>query len=226
MIKVKVSLIFLIILVALAVKSQCTMSVVPIAQFGGPGTYVNNPSGFLGPYQVCNNAVVYDTLGTSNRRYYLQGGTTLYLKNSFFHYVYMASNSTLVNLGGIGDVFVYKTINSTISGMITPPPATCAAVSFPTLACNAPTVTGMESKENDLNFDLFPNPVSQVLHIQKGNNKECNFTLSNTLGAVIQFGSIVEQHSKLNVAVLPEGLYFLELSQEDQVIRKRIYISR
>jgi hypothetical protein len=79
---------------------------------------------------------------------------------------------------------------------------------------------------DDMNFNLFPNPVSQVLHIQKGNNKECNFTLSNTLGAVIQFGSIVEQHSKLNVAVLPEGLYFLELSQEDQVIRKRIYISR
>jgi len=226
MIKIKLSLIFLIVLLTLTVQSQCTMSVVPIAQFGGPGTYVNNPSGFLGPYQVCNNAVVYDTLGTSNRRYYLQSGTTLYLKNSFFHYVFMASNSTLVNLGGIGDVFVYKTINSTISGMITPPPATCAAVSFPTLACNAPTVTGLESKENDLVFDLFPNPVNQVLYIQKGSNKECNFTLSNTLGAVILYGIIVEQHSKLNVAVLPEGLYFLELSQEDQVIRKRIYISR
>lgn len=215
-----------LVLAAISIRSQCTMSVVPVAQFGGPGTYVNNPSGFLGPYQVCNNAVVYDTLGTSNRRYYLQSGTTLYLKNSFFHYVYMASNSTLVNLGGIGDVNVFKTINSTASGIITPPPTTCAAVSFPTLACSAPTVTGISFNEKEESFSLYPNPADQVLHIQTFSNKPYSFTLRNTLGALIFDGQIHEQEQQINVSHLKEGLYFLELNQEGMISRKRIYIVR
>lgn len=222
----KTVLIVLLFIKAISLQSQCTMSVVPIAQFGGPGTYVNNPSGFLGPYQVCNNAVVYDTLGTSNRRYYLQAGTTLYLKNTFFHYVFMASNSTLVNLGGIGDVYVYKTINSTVSGIITPPPATCAAVSFPTLACNAPTVTGIELNEIEPEIGVFPNPASHAIRIQTADKKECSYTLRNTLGSLILQGLITEEDQSLNVSDLSEGVYFLELKQGKGISRKRVSISR
>ncbi|MBK9283803.1 MAG: T9SS type A sorting domain-containing protein [Sphingobacteriaceae bacterium] len=205
--------------------SQCTMTIVPIAQFGGPGTYVNPPNGFAGPYQVCNNAVVYDTLGTSNRRYYLQEGTTLYLKNAFFHYVYMDSTSTLVNLGGIGDHYVYKTIQANISGVITPTPVNCSAINFPTLTCNAPTVTGVPDLNMETEIIIYPNPTSDFINITHAKGKQ--FSIKDLSGRILETLYIEEEYFQFNVSEIETGIYLIEIKEVNQKNKQtKIIINR
>jgi hypothetical protein len=190
-------------------NAQCTSSIVPIAQFGGPGTYVNQPSGFVGPFQVCNNAIVYDTMGTSNRRYYMHSGTTLYLKNSFFHYVYLESNATLVNLGGIGDINVFHMINSPVIGTITPPTTSCTAVIFPTVACNAPTATTIYEASIEKNQLLvYPIPASNILNITASIGDE--IYILNLVGQVILKSTVSTTIHNINVESIPEGIYILQ----------------
>jgi len=198
------------------------MTLAPIAAYGGPGTYANGPSGFLGPFQLCANVTVYDTMGTSNRRYYLMSGSTLYLKNAFNHYVYLMGGSQLYKIGNDpGNIYVYHMINAGVNGAITPPPTTCAAVSFPTITCPSPTATSVNEIISDKDFEIYPNPVSNVITIAGGEASELNVSMCDFTGSVVKRAPVSQGAVLLDVSSLPNGIYFLRIEEPGKAITSK-----
>lgn len=73
------------------------------------------------------------------------------------------------------------------------------------------------SKIERVNLELFPNPVTNELHILDFEN-ESVYTIFNISGQVVKSGRLVE---KLDVSELNSGIYFLEISDVNNTYRKK-----
>ena len=60
-------------------------------------------------------------------------------------------------------------------------------------------------------FDIFPNPVSQLLNITLLNNQTGDYKIYNATGKLIQFNSMRNIKTQLNVSHLAKGIYYLEV---------------
>ena len=209
-------------------KSQCTVSLAPISAYGGPGTYSIGVNGFIGPFQLCSGVLLYDTMGSSLRTYYLLAGSNLFLKNGFGHKVYMKGNSML-NLvgGGAGSINVYKEINAAVNGTVSYISTTCAAVAFPTIACPAPTVTGLNEFSEMEVVSVYPNPAVDQINIYNNDLLPTQVEMFNVLGEKIRSVTVEKGNNKMDVSDLNEGMYFLTFDRNSGFRKsKRIIITR
>jgi hypothetical protein len=221
-------LLFLVAIVAASeLRSQCTTTVASVGTYGGPATYTIAANGFLGPFRLCGNAVLYDTMGCSNRRYYVESGCTLYLKNTFFYYVWLSGTAQLFNLGGVGDVNVYKDATAGLQGNFTPTQVTCSPVSFPTsTSCPAPTITAIRSNEAYVAISYFPNPANDQLTITNPSSIPLSVTLSDVTGRIVRRTELIEKEKTLDLAELKEGYYFIRFTSGSSILTKKVVISR
>ncbi|MCB9342330.1 MAG: fibronectin type III domain-containing protein [Lewinellaceae bacterium] len=70
-------------------------------------------------------------------------------------------------------------------------------------------------------FNIFPNPARDFVEIrtQQAIEDTMEFSLSETSGKLVYTGEILSQNSQLNVAILPPGVYFLQIFQNKQAIQ-------
>lgn len=68
--------------------------------------------------------------------------------------------------------------------------------------------------ERELNFTLFPNPAKQVLYIQADMDSKFQYRIINVFGQVLHESEMPKQDA-VNIDFLPNGLYYLELYNED-----------
>jgi photosystem II stability/assembly factor-like uncharacterized protein len=82
------------------------------------------------------------------------------------------------------------------------------------------STTGLTESLNDNELSVFPNPFSSHATIQTGNPlKNATFTLCNSLGKTVkQIENISGMQFTLHRDNLPTGLYFIRLTQNNQVI--------
>ena len=88
--------------------------------------------------------------------------------------------------------------------------------------CDTYFYTGIETESQNTigNIRLFPNPSSNLLHIQSDKLLNANYEVINTLGQAILTGKSGNTSSfVLNIETLPAGVYYLQLQDEKNISR-------
>lgn len=199
------------------IKAQCTMTIAPTTVYGTPGTYTIGATGSSLYIQVCSNVLLYDTLGSNQRKYYLLPGAQLVLKGTFNQFVYMQGNSSVTRIGTTGSTnYVYKELTATVNGTFMTNTSTCTAVSFPTIACSGPT--GITETEVTNLISVYPNPASNYFIINNSFNTPLSGLITNTLGKVERVCVIENGKNTIDLMELNEGIYFLTLIDKNKTV--------
>ena len=73
--------------------------------------------------------------------------------------------------------------------------------------------------ESENTFEMYPNPVTEVLHIYRSNQVEFEFRILNSTGQVIQKGM---SRGSIDFSALASGVYVVELSINGEVMRQSV----
>ncbi len=88
----------------------------------------------------------------------------------------------------------------------------------------------IENNNNISSFEIYPNPASSYLYVdnKNSNNKPIDLKIFDIMGnMVLNMNTLNEFPTKINIENFKNGIYFINLKQEDgQVIIKKIIISR
>ena len=91
---------------------------------------------------------------------------------------------------------------------------------------NSKVITGGTSARNELNIRIYPNPASDVLHIDFSDNLSIDKTqISNLLGQTIWVSNQKQiENYVLNLPNLPKGIYFVHLETTQGLVVRKIII--
>ncbi len=133
------------------------------------------------------------------------------------HYVYPAS------VAGGPTVEFFKVINGahTWPGALIPIGTTCMDFSaskeiwrfFSQYSSN---YTGNRAVEPIQNIKLWPNPVSDLLYLDLGEQSPSSFQILDVHGRMVQDGFLMQGQSSISVGLLQSGIYFVRLQAEGQ----------
>lgn len=84
-------------------------------------------------------------------------------------------------------------------------------------AVNAPTEETVTAQA--LSFNLFPNPVENILNVSVIDNRSIAFKIYNMMGQVVKSGNL--EQSEINVSNLEGGLYIFEMNDGQKSITKK-----
>jgi len=90
-----------------------------------------------------------------------------------------------------------------------------------TSTCTDVTIVGVAELQNDLGVMLYPNPVSDVLKIDRGQNEKLSVEITNSSGKQMYKTVVKEQVMKLDVSDYAAGVYFVKVSNDinSQIVR-------
>lgn len=71
-------------------------------------------------------------------------------------------------------------------------------------------------EKDNLNFNIFPNPVSSELNISLDIKKSTNLFITNELGQVVKNVVLTQDNSKVDVSDLRKGIYFLFIENKSK----------
>lgn len=71
-------------------------------------------------------------------------------------------------------------------------------------------------------LSIYPNPTNGDLFIKNDTNTSCEFTLINSLGAVVLVKTSYSMNEKLSLDNLPRGIYTLQLKTDNELLTKKI----
>ena len=83
-------------------------------------------------------------------------------------------------------------------------------------------VTSIEAARSAADFSLYPNPVSQSLAIIRSEDGPASLRIVTAHGLILKSSTLVGTKSTLDVADLPAGIYWVEISSGGQTKRQRI----
>ena len=106
--------------------------------------------------------------------------------------------------------YVYSVIVTTESGSVSVPT---------TVAVEVIDYTGIG--ENNMSFEVYPNPVHNTLHIN--GNGEFTYSLYNSMGQEMAKGNAQGSH-QINVNNLTNGVYFLRITSGNQTNVQKIVV--
>ena len=79
-----------------------------------------------------------------------------------------------------------------------------------------------ELEINNVSFDIYPNPASDVINI-KSNAQRYEYQMINSLGQVVLEG-VSSGENTISVANMKNGIYFLRLVSDDEMSINKITI--
>lgn len=87
------------------------------------------------------------------------------------------------------------------------------------------TISSVNELENT-SLHVFPNPSNNIINFQldRTNVRYSNWTLINNLGAQIMTGNVNSGVNTIDVSLLSQGVYTLKLSNQENVIAKKVII--
>ena len=74
-----------------------------------------------------------------------------------------------------------------------------------------PTPSSVNETYSQMALEVYPNPVSDVLHINNIHRQEVEYAIFNVLGQMVTSGST---DGNINVADLTKGLYVLQIKDD------------
>ena len=87
------------------------------------------------------------------------------------------------------------------------------------------TVTGLDAHATDA-FTMFPNPTADILNLTGLTAEPARITLHDMAGRVIFSQSVSDGRLQMNVADLPDGLYFVQFQSVSSSSAQRLVIAR
>ena len=80
-----------------------------------------------------------------------------------------------------------------------------------------------EIKTSNTNFNVYPNPTTNLININLANNKDfASITISNILGEAVKTTTMTGSNSKLSLESLINGVYFITIETVNERITKSI----
>ena len=92
-------------------------------------------------------------------------------------------------------------------------------------SCNY-TTTVKEKLENKLGLNIFPNPSTNQITIQTNFNKNCNYSIYNSLGQLVKKGIVQSNTATLFIGELKSGIYNLQLNYNNYSETKRFILEK
>lgn len=84
------------------------------------------------------------------------------------------------------------------------------------------STTAINEDRLDQMWSIYPNPTNGDLFIKNDTNTSCEFTLINSLGAVVLVKTSYSINEKLSLDNLPRGIYMLQLKTDNELLTKKI----
>lgn len=225
--KTKLLLSLTLVFATFFIKAQCTNT--QTANITITNTTVLTP-GSSGVVLVCSTGMLYDTLQNSNViKYYLEPNAKLFVKSGSTMIICMKANSSFTNTGYPPSnkvVYAEPFASMVTTGTVPINPNTCPVVSFPSSPLCSPN--GVVEKTNFSNLlSFFPNPAKNNITVVNDNSSALHATVINALGQNVRSFTIENGKKNVDVSDLPEGLYYLSISENNKVIStKKLVIAK
>ena len=82
------------------------------------------------------------------------------------------------------------------------------------------TITGIEDFQSDFEMSIYPNPVSEFITIKTKELKEgVTYAIYTIEGKLVLEDNIKEIQTKLQLSALVKGSYYLNITQENQLLK-------
>ena len=114
-----------------------------------------------------------------------------------------------------------------------PAPSSFCLIKLDSLGCDttpeycAAQVVGLNEQSQALSAELFPNPCNTSLNIKLPvTGGEVNYVITAQSGVVLRRGSFKGAEASINTSELAEGLYVIELSTSEGVLRRKFAVMR
>lgn len=69
---------------------------------------------------------------------------------------------------------------------------------------------------HEISVNIYPNPVSDVLHIHTSMDRPQSITIMNMLGEIVMESTSPAQHTSMNVSQLPPGIYLVQVNRKSE----------
>lgn len=194
---------------------------IDLSAYAGQEIYL----GFRHCSTVANYALCIDNITVTNA---VWSGTT---SETYAYYIYRSTDGSNYEMIGMadGDSVSYddNDITSTtlyyqVTAINTIPGGSCE--SEPALATDGIhsfVVVGTDGlEENEVGFSIYPNPSNGILYVQTlraTSLSDQTYRITNLMGQTLMMGQITAETQQINVANLPNGLYFIDI---DGFVRK------
>lgn len=70
-------------------------------------------------------------------------------------------------------------------------------------------INTISENSNSVKFDLFPNPVYQLLNVKTEANIDDDFQIFDDLGRIVSSGKINGGEAQIDLSLIAQGVYFL-----------------
>ena len=75
-------------------------------------------------------------------------------------------------------------------------------------------------------FGIYPNPVTDQLHVQLNKAMDCNYAIRNVAGRIVASGIINELNTSLSIGSIPVGSYIIEISNEKESYSQKFVVTK
>ena len=188
---------------------------IDLSAYAGQEIYL----GFRHCSTVANYALCIDNITVANA---VWSGTT---SETYAYYIYRSTDGSNYEMIGMadGDSVSYddNDITSTtlyyqVTAINTIPGGSCE--SEPALATDGIhnfVVVGTDGlEENEVGFNIYPNPSNGILFVQTlraTSLSDQTYRITNLMGQTLMMGQITAETQQINVANLPNGMYFIDI---------------
>lgn len=85
-----------------------------------------------------------------------------------------------------------------------------------------------ENKIRDMNFNLFPNPASDIITLKIDNLSNTDLTLNiyNVTGTLVKSELLQQNQRQINIGGLSDGIYMVEIKSEEWTEKQKLIIQR
>ncbi|MFT4535653.1 MAG: hypothetical protein ACJA1A_001223 [Saprospiraceae bacterium] len=73
-------------------------------------------------------------------------------------------------------------------------------------------------------LDIYPNPATEIINIEKTNTAKYTYEISNTIGQIVLSGSIESEVSAIDISRFEGGIYTLTISDNSNSVNKRFFV--
>lgn len=93
---------------------------------------------------------------------------------------------------------------------------------LPRNANDVELISGASIEENEIAFDIYPNPANNNVNINT--TVAANVDIISITGALVASQKVVSGNNTINIAALPAGVYFVKITSENKITTQKLVV--